>query len=64
MSDFYGIKPGEIPGFADTGVGRFMDVKNLPEPTVQRMLQFMEGCTACTRPTRSRSRYAFGMSPR
>lgn len=42
MSDFYGIKPGDIPGYADTGVGRFMDVRSLPEPTVQHMLEFME----------------------
>jgi hypothetical protein len=42
MNDFYGIKPGTIPGFADAGTGRFMSVGGLPEPTVQHMLMFME----------------------
>ena len=43
MSDFYGIRPGAIPGFAETGgPGHFMGVGGLPEATVQHMLRFME----------------------
>ena len=42
MSDFYGIRPGAVPGFAETGTGRFMGVEGLPEITVQHMLRFME----------------------
>ena len=42
MSDFYGIKPGTIPGFAEAGAGKFMSVGGLPEHTVQHMLMFME----------------------
>ncbi|MDX6345013.1 MAG: hypothetical protein QOH87_5151 [Trebonia sp.] len=42
MSDFYGIDPGSIPGFAETGAGKFMSVGGLPEQTVQHMLKFME----------------------
>jgi hypothetical protein len=42
MSEFYGITPGTIPGFAETGVGRYMSVGGLPEQTVQHMLKFME----------------------
>ena len=42
MSDFYGIKPGTVPGFAEAGAGRFMSVGGLPEQTVQHMLSFME----------------------
>jgi hypothetical protein len=42
MSDFYGIKPGAIPGFAEAGGGQFMSVGSLPEATVQHMLKFME----------------------
>src|ERR1700742_1257223 len=42
MSDFYGITPGTVPGFAETGAGRFMSVQGLPEETVQHMLGFME----------------------
>jgi hypothetical protein len=42
MSDFYGIKAGTAPGFAETGAGRFMSVGGLPERTVQHMLSFME----------------------
>ena len=42
MSDFYGIEPGVIPGFAETGAGRFMSVGGLPEHTMQHMLTFME----------------------
>lgn len=41
MSDFYGISPGTIPGFADTGHGRFMSVQDLPERTVRNMTLFM-----------------------
>ena len=42
MSDFYGIRPGDIPGFAETGAGHFMSVGALPEATVQHMLQYMD----------------------
>jgi hypothetical protein len=42
MSDFYGIKPGTIPGFAEAGGGRFMSVQGLPEPTVRHMRTFMD----------------------
>ena len=42
MGDFYGIKPGTVPGFADAGAGKFMSVRSLPEQTVQHMIGFME----------------------
>jgi hypothetical protein len=42
MSEFYGIKPGTVPGFAEAGTGRFIGVGSLPEDTVQHMLAFME----------------------
>lgn len=42
MSDFYGIEPGTIPGFAEVGAGRFMRVGSLPGDTVQHMVMFME----------------------
>jgi hypothetical protein len=42
MSDFYGIKSGTVPGFAEAGAGRFMSVGELPEQTVRNMLDFME----------------------
>ena len=42
MGDFYGIKPGTVPGFAETGAGRFMSVKGLPEQTVRHMKDIME----------------------
>ena len=42
MSDFYGIEPGTIPGFAETGAGRFMSVGGLPEQTVDNMVKFMD----------------------
>lgn len=42
MSDFYGIKPGTIPGFAEAGGGKFMSVGGLPETTVRHMLTFMD----------------------
>ena len=29
MSDFYGIEPGAIPGFADAGDGKFIGVQGL-----------------------------------
>jgi hypothetical protein len=41
MSDFYGIKPGTIPGFAQAGGGKFMGVEGLPEETVRHMAVFM-----------------------
>ena len=36
MSDFYGIKPGTIPGFAEAGGGKFMSVQGLPERKIGR----------------------------
>jgi hypothetical protein len=42
MGDFYGIKPGTVPGFAEAGAGRFMSVRDLPGQTVQHMIGFME----------------------
>lgn len=42
MSDFYGIKPGTVPGFTEAGAGRFMSVQGLPEETARHMLNFME----------------------
>jgi hypothetical protein len=42
MGDFYGIKPGTVPRYAESGAGRFMSVGALPEPTVEHMLTFME----------------------
>jgi hypothetical protein len=42
MGDFYGIKPGTVPGFAESGAGRFMSVRGLPEQTVRHMIGFME----------------------
>jgi len=41
MGDFYGIKPGTVPGFAEAGTGRFMSVQGMPDRTVQHMLSFM-----------------------
>jgi hypothetical protein len=42
MTDFYGINPGTVPGFAEAGAGRFMSVGGLPGHTVQHMLMFMD----------------------
>ncbi len=42
MSDFYGIEPGTVPGFAEAGAGAYMSVVKLPEETVQHMVSFME----------------------
>jgi hypothetical protein len=42
MGDFYGIKPGTVPGFAEAGTGRFMSVQGMPERTVHHMLTFMQ----------------------
>jgi len=41
-SDFYGIKPGMIPGFAEAGAGTFMSVEGLPERTVRHMVMYMD----------------------
>jgi hypothetical protein len=41
MGDFYGIKPGAIPGFAEAG-GMFMNVTDLPGHTVRHVAMFME----------------------
>jgi hypothetical protein len=42
MGDFYGIKPGTIPGFAEAGSGKFISVADLPGHTVRNMAMFME----------------------
>jgi hypothetical protein len=42
MGDFYGIKPGTIPGLAEAGGGMFMNVTDLPGHTVRHMAMFME----------------------
>jgi hypothetical protein len=42
MGDFYGIKPGTIPGFAEAGGGTFMSVTDLPGHTVRNMAMFMD----------------------
>ncbi len=42
VTDFYGIKPGTIPGFAETGGGKFMSVEGLPAHTVRHMVMFMD----------------------
>jgi len=42
MGDFYGIKPGTVPGFAESGIGQFMSVVELPHHTVRHMLDFMD----------------------
>ena len=42
MTDFYGIKPGMIPGFAEAGAGTFIGVEGLPERTVRHMVMFMD----------------------
>ena len=41
MTDFYGIRAGTIPGFAEAGGGKFMSVQGLPDRTVQNMATFM-----------------------
>jgi hypothetical protein len=41
MSDFYGIKAGMIPGFAEAGGGKFISVDGLPEHTMRHMVMFM-----------------------
>ncbi|MFY9926489.1 MAG: hypothetical protein WAK82_00650 [Streptosporangiaceae bacterium] len=43
MPDFYGIRAGAIPGFAEAGDGKFMSVQGLPDLTVQNMATFMTG---------------------
>jgi hypothetical protein len=42
MTDFYGIQAGTIPGFAESGGGKFMSVGGLPDRTVRNMLTFMD----------------------
>ena len=42
MGEFYGIKRGTIPGFAEAGAGRFIGVEGLPDRTVATMVAFME----------------------
>jgi hypothetical protein len=42
MSEFYGIEPDTIPGFAETGPGTYMSVGGLPDGTMQHMLLFMK----------------------
>jgi len=41
VTEFYGIQAGAIPGFADTGGGKFMSVQGLPDRTVENMVTFM-----------------------
>ena len=42
MTDFYGMQTGMVPGFAETGDGKFMSVQGLPDRTVQNMVTFMD----------------------
>jgi hypothetical protein len=42
MGEFYGIEPGTVPGFAETGGGKFMSVEGLPRRTMTNMVAFME----------------------
>jgi hypothetical protein len=42
MSDFYGMRRGAIPGFAEAGSGKFISVEGLPDSTVTNMVAFME----------------------
>ena len=42
MTDFYGIRPGAIPGYAETGSGKFMSVRGLPDSTMRNMAMFMD----------------------
>ena len=42
MGDFYGMKPGTIPGFAEAGSGKFIGVEGLPGRTVTNMVAFMQ----------------------
>jgi hypothetical protein len=42
MGEFYGIEPGTVPGFAETGGGKFMSVEGLPDRTVTNMVAFMD----------------------
>ena len=42
MGDFYGMKPGTIPGFAEAESGKFIRVEGLPRRTVTNMVAFME----------------------
>lgn len=42
VTDFYGIRPGAIPGYPETGSGTFMSVRGLPDRTVQNMAMFMD----------------------
>jgi hypothetical protein len=42
MGDFYGIEPGTIPSFTETGGGKFMSVGRLPDQTVANMVAFMD----------------------
>jgi hypothetical protein len=42
VTDFYGIQTGMVPGFTETGDGKFMSVQGLPHRTVQNMAAFMD----------------------
>ena len=42
VTDFYGIRPGTIPGFAEAGGGKFLSVTGLPDRTVRNMATFMD----------------------
>ena len=42
MPDFYGIQTGMVPGFTETGGGKFMSVQGLPHHTLRNMATFMD----------------------
>lgn len=42
MNEFYGIEPGTVPSFTETGGGKFMSVRSLPGRTVANMAAFMD----------------------
>jgi len=42
MTNFYGITPGAIPGFADAGGGKLISVRGLPGHTIRHMATFMD----------------------
>ena len=62
MGDFYGMKPGTIPGFADAGSGKFISVEGLPRRTVTNMVAFMEKLRRMHQDDPSHSKCACGMS--
>jgi hypothetical protein len=42
VTEFYGIRAGTIPGFAEAGGGKFLSVQGLPDRTVRNMATFMD----------------------